>query len=144
VTGAQDHAPIPTPEHPQGALPNDVFSTAKPVGRYPGRKHPRTGDLVVTIILTVILLVLAVLYVHYAVARAHTDARLVDGTQLANVLAVLAPIVLTVFSLIFSALFILRRVYALWLPVVAGILIVALYSVTQDMLDHAIVSNFFH
>ncbi|BDZ48195.1 hypothetical protein GCM10025867_04360 [Frondihabitans sucicola] len=142
MSGAPDQAPIPTPQAPRGPLPADVFSTAKPVGRYPGRHHPRTGDLVVTILFSVILLVIAVIYVRSAVDRAHTDARLVDGTQLANILAFLAPIVLTVFSLVFSALFVLRRIYALWLPIVAGILIVALYSVTQDMLDHAIVSTF--
>jgi hypothetical protein len=142
VSGAPDQTPIPTPETPQTALPAEIFSKSRPIGRYPGRHHPRRGDLIVTIVFSVILLALAVLYVHSALARADTDARLVDGTQLANVLALLAPIVLTVFSLVFSALFVLRRVYAFWLPIVAGVLIVALYSVTQDMLDHAIVSNF--
>lgn len=144
MTDSRDDAPVPTPENPHATLPAGVFSRARPVGRYPGRKHPRTGDLVITIVLSVILIVLAAVYVNAALARADADARLVDGTQLANILAVLAPIVLTVFSLIFSTLFVLRRVYALWLPVVAGVLIVALYSVTEDMLARAVVSNFVH
>jgi hypothetical protein len=144
VSGAHDQAPVPTPASPQVALPADVYSTAKPAGRYPGRRHPRRGDLVLTSVLTAILLALAVIYVISAIGRAHADARLVDGTQLANVLAFLAPIVLSVFSIVFSLLFVLRRIYAFWLPVVAGVLIVALYSVTSDMLASAIVSNFVH
>lgn len=147
MSGAQDHAPIPAPEAPKDSsrpgLPADVFSKAKPVGRHPGRRHPRVGDLVVTILFTVILLILAVVYVRDAIVRGDAHAELVDGPQLANILAVLAPIVLTVFSLAFSTVFILRRIYAFWLPIVASVLIVALYSVTEQMLERAIVSNFF-
>lgn len=144
MSDTQDHGSIPAPENAHVTLPAEVFSKGRRPGRYPGRTHPRKGDLVVTILLTVILIILAVVYVHAALSRADADARLVDGIQLANILAVLAPIVLTVFSMVFSALFVLRRIYALWLPIVAGILIVALYSVTEDLLASAIVANYVH
>lgn len=136
----RDPAPIPTAVTRPG-LPAEAFSTAKPVGRYPGRTHPRGGDLVITAIFTLMLYVLAVVYVNDAFARDATTADLVDGPQFATILAVVAPIVLAVFSTVFSVLFILRRVFAFWLPVFAMILIVALYSVTGDMLTTAVVTH---
>lgn len=129
--------PTPTPT-PSPGLPAAAFSKQKPVGRYPGRTHPRKGDLVLTIILSVVLYALVVQYVGDGASRGATAEPLTGGLQLATVLSVVLPIVLAVFSTVFSIVFLLRRVYAFWLPVVAGALVVALYSVTGQMLDQAI------
>ncbi|WP_345376194.1 hypothetical protein [Frondihabitans cladoniiphilus] len=103
---------------------------------------PRRGDLVLTVILTVVLYLLAFRYVDLAVTRDQQASALLDGVQLSTILAVAAPIVLAVFSTVFSILFIRRRVIAFWLPVFAGILIVALYQVTQQLLETAVLKTF--
>jgi hypothetical protein len=133
-------APAAPPGHETG-LPPGVFSTQKPLGRYPGRTNPRRADLVVTVLFTVTLYLLAIWYVINAITRADDLRLLLSGVQLANVVAVTLPIVLALFSTVFSILFLLRRVYAFWLPVFAGILIVALYSITQDMLNATILGG---
>ncbi|MCU1527554.1 MAG: hypothetical protein JWP75_1317 [Frondihabitans sp.] len=143
-TVASDTSAPAAPSAPGGhetGLPPEVFSTQKPLGRYPGRTNPRRGDLVVTIIFTVVLYLLAIEYVGTAVTRANDVKVLLNGVQLANVLAVALPIVLALFSTVFSILFLLRRVYAFWLPVFAGVLIVALFSITGDMLNATVIGG---
>lgn len=122
-------------------LPPELLSTQKPLGRYPGRTNPRRADLVVTLMLTVVLYLLTILYVGDAITRAHDVRPLLGGVQLANVLAIVIPIVLAVFSTVFSILFLLRRVYAFWLPIFAGVLVVALYSITQSMLNATVLGG---
>lgn len=129
--------PTPRPADSPG-LPAEALARGKRLGRYPGRHTPRVGDLALTGLFSVVLYFLAVVYVTHAISRA--DAASQTGPVLANILAVAAPIVLSVFSTAFCILFLLRRVWAFWLPVVAAILIVALYSITQQMLDTAAVS----
>ncbi|WP_157887406.1 hypothetical protein [Frondihabitans sp. PAMC 28766] len=140
--------PVPVPtseardETARRALPPEAFSTKKPVGRYPGRTNPRKGDMVLTIILSVVLYALVVQYVGDGASRGAKYAALTHGVQLGTILAIAAPLVLALFSTVFSILFILRRVYAFWLPVFAGVLIVALYSITQQMLDQSVITSF--
>ncbi|RKR76136.1 hypothetical protein [Frondihabitans australicus] len=116
-------------------------TTVESLGRYPGRRRPRKGDLVLTIILSVVLYALTEQYVVYAIDRGHQHAAFTGGLTLATILAVVAPLVLAVFSTVFSILLILRRRLAFWLPVMAMILIVALYSVTGAMLDQAVLNH---
>ncbi|WP_123955528.1 hypothetical protein [Frondihabitans sp. 762G35] len=123
-------------------LPDDAYRPPAKHVRYPGRTNPRRGDLVMTALFTLALYVIAVVYVVDAVQRDASAARVLEGVQLSSILAIGAPIVLAVFSTVFSALFILRRVPAFWLPVIASLLIVALYSVTQQMLDTAVIHSF--
>ena len=139
---SRDDAPRPTPTQARGpGLPPEAFSKQKPIGRYPGRTHPRKGDLVLTIILSVVLYALVVQYVGDGASRGAKVEPLTGGVQLATILAIALPLVLAVFSTVFSILFLLRRVYAFWLPIFAGALIVALYSVTGQMLDQAVISH---
>lgn len=130
-------APAAPAGHKTG-LPAEAFSTEKPLRHYPGRTNPRKSDLAITVLFTVVLFLLAIYYVTLAVTRADTLKPLLPGVQLANILAIALPIVLALFSTAFSILFLLRRVYAFWLPVFAGVLIVALYSVTSDLLNATI------
>lgn len=140
-----DPVPVPVPRDrsdlPRPGLPAEAFSADKPSGRYPGRARPRKGDLVFTIILSVVLYALVVQYVGDGAARGGEYAIAAPGPQLATILSIAAPLVLAVFSTVFSIVFILRRVYAFWLPVFAGALIVALYSITGDMLDQAVLAH---
>lgn len=110
------------------------------LGRYPGRRNPRKGDLVLTIVLSLVLYALVEQYVVQAIDRGDQHAAFTGGLQFATILAVVAPIVLAVFSTVFSILLILRRRFAFWLPVFAMILIVALYSITGSMLDQAVLN----
>jgi hypothetical protein len=123
-------------------LPDDAYARPARHVRYPGRTDPRRGDLALTALFTLALYVIAVVYVVGAVQRDASVARVLNGVQLSSILAIGAPIVLAVFSTVFSALFLLRRVFAFWLPVIASLLIVALYSVTQQMLDTAVIHSF--
>jgi hypothetical protein len=122
--------------------PDDAYARPPKHIRYPGRTDPRRGDLVLTGLFTLALYVIAVVYVIDAVQRDASASRVLQGAQLSSILAVGAPIVLAVFSTVFSTLFILRRIPAFWLPVIASLLIVALYSVTQQMLDTAVIHSF--
>lgn len=124
-------------------LPADALATTRLAGRYPGRRHPRRGDLVATIVFTALLYFLVVVYEITGISRAQSPGYAVDGTLLANALAIGAPLLLGVFSTVFSTVFVLRRVPAFWLPLVAAALIVALYSVTSDMLDTAVLNATF-
>jgi hypothetical protein len=130
---------VSDPRYPRQE-PRQATSTES-LGRYPGRSHPRKGDLVLTIILSVVLYALVDQYVVQAIDRGDQRAAFTGGLQLATILAVVAPIALAVFSTVFSILLILRRRYAFWLPVFAMILIVALYSVTGSMLDQAVLNH---
>ncbi|ROQ39945.1 hypothetical protein EDF46_1580 [Frondihabitans sp. PhB188] len=133
---------IPTPDRPlDERLPDGAVATTRLAGRYPGRHHPRKGDLVATVVFTAILYFIAVVYEITGAARAAEPQYSVDGTALANTLTIAVPIILAVFATVFSALFVLRRVPTFWLPIVAAILIVALYSVTEDMLDSAVLGS---
>lgn len=134
--------PVPDADHrsTRPGLPAEALSTQKRLGRYPGRRNPRKGDLVLTIILSVVLYALVVQYVGDAITRGQSY-RGVSGTQLANTLAVIAPIALAAFSTVFAIVFVLRRVYSFWLPIVAGVLVIALYSVTKQMLDQAVLNH---
>ncbi|GAA4678803.1 hypothetical protein GCM10025780_24660 [Frondihabitans cladoniiphilus] len=137
--------PESTPAAPEGhpvGLPAEVFALADPAASRKTGPGPRRGDLVLTVILTVVLYLLAFRYVDLAVTRDQQASALLDGVQLSTILAVAAPIVLAVFSTVFSILFIRRRVIAFWLPVFAGILIVALYQVTQQLLETAVLKTF--
>lgn len=148
MSGSSDRGDVPVPTPTSGGngsrpgLPTEALSGQKPSRRYPGRKNPRKGDLVLTIILSVVLYALVVQYVGDGAARGAKYVTSTDGVQLATILAIAAPLALAVFSTVFAVLFILRRVYAFWLPVFAGVLIVALYSVTGQMLDQAVLNHF--
>lgn len=124
---------------PDGAtpgLPAEVFARQAPPR--PTRR-PRQGDVVLTVLLTLVLYVVAFSSIRDGLDHAHDAEAYLHGLQLATVLAVIAPIVLALFSTVFSIVFLRRRVYAFWLPVFAGVLIVALTSVTRQMLDNAVI-----
>lgn len=132
---------IPAPDDSAAQeLPADALASTRPAGRST-RRRPRRGDLVATAVFAALLVALVVLYVITAVDRSHNPGYSVAGTGFANGLAIIAPVVIGVFAIVFSAILIRRRVVAFWLPIVAGILIVALYSVTGDMLDTAVLDS---
>lgn len=137
--------PVPPTDPDRGSdstspgLPREAVGSGRPVR--PTRRPLRTGDVALTTLFTAGLFVLVAVYVAEAWNRADTLEGNVPGAALANVLAEFAPIALAVFSSVFAAIFISRRILAFWLPVVAAILIVALYSVTQQMIDSAVVSH---
>ena len=133
--------PVPRtePDARRPALPAEAVAGDRPAR--PSRRPLRTGNAAVTAFLLALLYVLVAVYVVTAWGRADTAEGSVPGASLANVLAEFAPIALAVFASIFAAVFVRRRVLAFWLPVVAAILIVALYSVTQQMIDSAVLSH---
>lgn len=143
MTEPSDPSGIPVPATSPGTsrpgLPAGAVAPGRPAK--PKRRPLRTGDVAITAIFTAILYVLVAVYVVEALTRADSAEGSVPGAALANVLAEFAPIALAVFASVFAGLFVARRILAFWLPVVAAILVVALYSVTQQMIDSAVVSH---